>query len=80
MHMSKSIRLSEEAYERLAAHKREDQTFSEVVLQLARERSLLELAGILSDEEADALREAIAERRDRRERALAETADRMGGT
>jgi hypothetical protein len=29
MHMSKSIRLSEEAYERLAAHKREDETFSE---------------------------------------------------
>jgi predicted CopG family antitoxin len=75
MHMSKSIRLSEEAYERLAAHKREDETFSEVVLRLAGERSLLELAGILSDEEADALREAVAERRDRRREALEETAD-----
>lgn len=75
MHMSKSIRLSEEAYERLAAHKREDETFSEVVLRLAGERSLLELAGILSDEEADALREAVAERRDRRQNELEETAD-----
>jgi predicted nucleic acid-binding protein len=33
--MSKSIRLSEGAYERLAAHKRDDETFSEVVLRLA---------------------------------------------
>ncbi|WP_176697320.1 hypothetical protein [Halorubrum sp. SD626R] len=47
--MAKSIRLSEEAYDRLAG-----------------ERSLLELTGILSDDEADALREAVEERRDRR--------------
>jgi predicted CopG family antitoxin len=77
MHVSKSIRLSEEAYERLAAHKREDETFSEVVLRLAGERSLLELAGILSDEEADALREAVAERRDRRREDLEETAGEL---
>jgi predicted CopG family antitoxin len=64
--MAKSIRLSEEAYDRLAAHKREGETFSDVVLRLAGERSLLELAGILSDDEADALREAVKERRDRR--------------
>jgi predicted CopG family antitoxin len=79
MHMSKSIRLSEEAYERLAAHKRDDETFSEVVLRLAGERSLLELAGILSDEEADALRDAIDERRERRTETLEETVDQMRG-
>jgi predicted CopG family antitoxin len=77
--MSKSIRLSEEAYERLDAHKREGETFSEVVLRLAGERSLLELAGILSDEEADALRDAVDERRERRGEELEETADRMRG-
>lgn len=79
MHMSKSIRLSEEAYERLAAHKREDETFSEVVLRLAGERSLLDLAGILSEEEADALREAVNERRERRAAELEEIADEMRG-
>ncbi|MFC7026526.1 antitoxin VapB family protein [Halomicroarcula sp. GCM10025324] len=72
--MSKSIRLSEDAYERLAAHKRDDETFSDVVLRLAGERSLLELAGILSDEEADALRDAVEERRERRNEELEETA------
>lgn len=77
MHMSKSIRLSEEAYERLAAHKREDETFSDVVLRLAGERSLLDLAGILSDEEADAVRDAVAERRERRREDLEAVADRM---
>jgi len=36
------------------------------VEKLAGERSLLGLAGVLSDDEADALREAVEERRDRR--------------
>jgi len=77
MHMSKSIRLSEEAYERLAAHKGEDETFSDVVLRLAGERSLLDIAGVLSDDEADELRDAVEERRERRSEELEETADRM---
>lgn len=77
MHMSKSIRLSEEAYERLAAHKREGETFSDVVLRLAGERSLLELAGLLSDEEADALRDAVTERRERRRGELEDIADEV---
>ena len=77
MHVSKSIRLSEEAYERLAAHKREDETFSDVVIRLAGERSLLDLAGLLSDDEAQALREAVEKRRERRATELEETADRI---
>ena len=77
MHMSKSIRLSDEAYERLASHKRDDETFSDVVLRLAGERSLLELAGLLTDEEADALGEAVEERRERRHDDLEEIADDM---
>ncbi len=80
MHMSKSIRLSEDAYERLAAHKREDETFSDVVLRLAGERSLLDIAGVLSDEEADAVRDAVEERRERRSRDLEAVADELGGS
>jgi predicted CopG family antitoxin len=75
--MSKSIRLSEDAYERLAAHKRDDETFSDVVLRLAGERSLLELAGILGDEDADELRDAIDERRQRRQDELEATASKL---
>lgn len=79
MQMSKSIRLSEEAYNRLVAHKEDDETFSEVVLRLAGERSLLELAGILSDEQADALEEAIEDRRSRRRDGLEGVAEEMQG-
>jgi len=79
MQMSKSIRLSDEAYERLKAHKEEDETFTDVVLRLAGERSLLELAGILDDEEAAGMKDAIAERRERRHSELEEVADEMQG-
>lgn len=77
MHMSKNIRLSDEAYERLEAHKSESETFSDVILRLAGERSLRELAGIFTDEQADALEEAIEERRERRRAELEEVASRL---
>jgi predicted CopG family antitoxin len=77
--MSKSIRLSEDAYERLAAHKRENETFSDVVLRLAGERSLTELAGVLDDDEADAMRAAVEERRARHGDDLETLTDEMRG-
>lgn len=57
----KTIYLDDEAYESLVSRKREDEGFSEVVKRLTNGRSLLELAGILSDAEADEL-EATIER------------------
>lgn len=75
--MSKNVRLSEEAYDRLEAHKREGETFSDVVLRLAGERSLLDLAGILTDEQAAALEAAIEARRERRRQALDERVETL---
>lgn len=62
---TKTISLDEEAYERLKAHKREGESFSEVVKRLAGERSWREVAGILSETEADELEAAIDEGRAR---------------
>ena len=75
--MSESVRLSEEALERLKALRREDETLSEVVLRLTGERSFLELAGILSDEQADALEDAVEDRRERRRVELESVAEEM---
>lgn len=62
---TKTISLDEEAYERLKAHKREGESFSEVVKRIAEERSWTEVAGILSDAEAEELERAIEHGRER---------------
>lgn len=62
---TKTISLDEEAYERLKAHKREGESFSDVVKRIAGERSWTEVAGILSDEEAEELDGAIEAGRER---------------
>lgn len=56
---TKHVRLDEDVYEAIRARKHEDETFSEAVERLIGGPSLLELAGILSDEEADAFRDAV---------------------
>ena len=62
---TKTISLDEEAYERLRAHKREGESFSDVVKRLAGERSWTEVAGILSDEESEELEDIVEAGRDR---------------
>lgn len=77
---SKTISLTERAYERLAREKRKGESFTDVVLRLTRTegRSLSDLAGLLDPEAADALAGAIeanrAERLRRRQRRLGEDA------
>ena len=74
---TRTISLDEEAYERLRAHKREGESFSDVVKRLAGERSLSEVAGILTDEEADALEDAVAAGRARSVERADRVADKL---
>lgn len=60
---TKTISLDERAYEQLRRHKREDESFSEVVHRLAGERSWSEVAGIWSDGEIDDVEAAIEDAR-----------------
>ncbi|AUX09044.1 hypothetical protein AArcSl_1413 [Halalkaliarchaeum desulfuricum] len=62
---TKSVRLDEDVYERVKAHKRDDETFSEAVARLLQDVSLLDLV----DENA----EYDAERADEQKTALDRT-------
>jgi len=62
---SKNISISESAYRKLKALKKENESFTDAVNRLTEERSLLEIAGILSDEEADNIRDNVEDLRDR---------------
>ena len=73
----RNIRLTEDAYQRLKSRKQEGESFSDTVERIAGERSLLDLAGVLSEEEAGEMREAIRERDGRSRERLDRLTDRM---
>lgn len=60
---TKTLTITEEAYERLAAVRQKDESFSEIIMDHFPKHSLLELAGIFSHKEAKELREYISNRR-----------------
>lgn len=75
MHMGTeytSVRLTEKAYETLKSRKREEESFSDTVNRLAGERPLRELEGILTDEEADEIEDALDESYENYSRELEE--------
>ncbi|MDO8660492.1 MAG: antitoxin VapB family protein [Candidatus Woesearchaeota archaeon] len=59
----KTITITEDAYTRLASRKQNGESFSELVCRIMPKRSLMELAGILNNKEADALEVAIKNNR-----------------
>lgn len=73
----RNIRLSEEAYQRLKRRKQPGESFSDTVNRIAGEQSLLELAGILSDAEAEDMREAIRDQEDRSRERLDRLTDQL---
>lgn len=60
---TKTISITEEAYERLRLQKESKESFTDVINRITGKRSLLELAGILTNEEADKMKGYIKERR-----------------
>lgn len=73
----RNVRLTEEAYQQLKRRKQPEESFSDTVERIAGERSLLELAGIISDEEADSMREAIDAQESRTRERLDELTERL---
>ena len=67
---TKNISISVEAYERLKMIKDERESFTDVINRITRKKPIMEFAGILSEEEGNALENYIKGRRksDRREK------------
>lgn len=74
---TRTISLSDEAYERLKAAKKEGESFSDVVNRISPGVRLEDYWGILDDEAAEELREAVADGRDQRYETRAVRRDRI---
>jgi predicted CopG family antitoxin len=77
---SKNITIKEEAYDSLQAHKRADESFSDVVLRLSgANKDVMAGFGMLTDDEADALREASESHREKFDEDFQESRDELFG-
>ena len=56
---TKTISITDEAYERLLAYKGKNESFSDVVNKLTCKHTLLDLVGILSPGEVNSLKDAL---------------------
>lgn len=75
---TKSIRLDEDVYERIEAHKREDETFSDTIDRLTSDYSLLDFAGGYTEDEADRHRELLERSEEKAKADHRDLLDRMG--
>ncbi|ARS91448.1 antitoxin VapB family protein [Natrarchaeobaculum aegyptiacum] len=73
----RNVRLTEDAYQQLKRRKQPGESFSDTVERIAGERSLLDLAGILTEDEADQMRDAIRNREEQSRDRLDRFTDRM---
>ncbi len=75
--MTKTLTVSDEAYERLASRKEYGESFSSVIKKLTGKSTLMDLVGLFTEEEADELRKNIKKGRERSRKRLDETARRL---
>ena len=60
---TKTISITEEAYERLASKKNKNESFSEVINRITNKVSLLDFAGVITEKEAEYAKAKIAKSR-----------------
>ncbi len=62
---TKTISITEEAYNTLKSKKEPNESFSEIIVRLSGRKSLSSFIGVLSPESADALEKSVKESRKR---------------
>lgn len=75
---TKTVRLEETVYERIKAHKRDDETFSEAIDRLVDDWSLLDFDTARSNDEIGRHRDLLEEAEETSEADTKETLKRMG--
>ena len=74
---TKTISITEEAYERLKIRKDVNESFTDVINKITGRKSLLDIAGIFNDREAHELRAHLQEIRLASKKRLEETGRRL---
>ncbi len=67
---TKTLTITEDAYERLAMMKEETESFSDIINRITGKVSLLSVAGLLTEKEADELEKKITKLRSRSRQRL----------
>lgn len=67
---TKTISITEEAYDRLLSRKKEKESFTEVINRITNKMNLLDFSGILNKKEGDRLEKSVLENRRRSRRRM----------
>jgi predicted CopG family antitoxin len=62
---TKNISLDEDAYNRLDELKEDEESFSDVVKKITKRKSLREISGIISEDEAEKMRKYVEKSREK---------------
>lgn len=74
---TKSLTITNEAYEKLALLKEHNESFSDVINRITGKSSILKLVGLLSNEEAKEMKKHIENTRKRAEEEMEEKIKRL---
>lgn len=74
---TKNISISDEAYSRLAAKKLPKESFTDVINRLTEKRSILELAGVLTEAESNDVAREIEKLRSRSSRRITSVSEKL---
>ena len=74
---TKTVSISEEAYNLLKSMREGKESFTEIIIKIAKKDPLSKLVGVLTKKDADELRNYVKTSRGQTEKRLQETKERM---